>query len=179
MHKPLGKYILNNVAFSIHDPLVEVLRKANYRVFPHPFDSTAMLATLPISYEDVDFDIVDGKEVNLESAVEQLTRYKMLMDNYCDQNVSCTISYDKEELPAIVDWLYNNWDSYVAVSFLKRNDPSKTAKDLGYPYLPQEVTTKENYYEYLSQLAEIDLDSHNSHEELLEDGCSGGICPIR
>lgn len=179
MHKPLGKYILNNVAFSIHDPLVEVLRKANYRVFPHPFDSTAMLATLPISYEDVDFDIVDGKEVNLESAVEQLTRYKMLMDNYCDQNVSCTISYDTDELPAIVDWLYNNWDSYVAVSFLKRNDPSKTAKDLGYPYLPQEVTTKEEYYEYVSQLSEIDLDSNNSHEELLEDGCSGGVCPIR
>lgn len=179
MHKPLGKYIFNNVAFSIHDPLIEVLRTAKYRVFPHPFDSTAMLVTLPIAYEDVDFDIVNGKEVNLESAVSQLIRYKMLMDNYCDQNVSCTISYDKEELSEIIDWLFNNWDSYVAVSFLKRNDPSKTAKDLGYPYLPQEVVTKEGYYEYVSSLLEIDLDSNNSHEELLEDGCATGVCPIR
>jgi len=82
-------------------------------------------------------------------------------------------------LPGIIDWLFNNWDNYVAVSFLKRNDPSKTAKDLGYPYLPQEVTTQEEYYEYVSQLLEIDLDSNNSHEELLEDGCSNGVCPVR
>ena len=179
MHKPLGKYIFNNVAFSIHDPLVNILQEANYRIFAHPYDETAMLVTLPISYEDVDFDIVDGKEVNLESAISQLTRYKMLMDNYCDQNVSCTISYDTEELSDIIDLVYNNWDSYVAVSFLKRNNPSKTAKDLGYPYLPQEVVTKEDYYEYVAQLKEIDLDAHNSHEELKEDGCSGGVCPIR
>jgi len=179
MHTPLGKYIFNNVAFSIHDPLIDVLRKANYRVFPHPYDTTAMLITLPISYEDVKFNIVDGKEVNLESAIDQLTKYKMLMDNYCDQNVSCTISYDESELEQITDWLYNNWDSYVAVSFLKRNDPTKTAKDLGYPYLPQEVVTKEEYLSYTAKLLEIDLDSNNSHEELLEDGCSGGVCPIR
>lgn len=179
MHMPLGKYVFNNVAFSIHDPLIKVLRKANYRVFPHPYDDTAMLVTLPVAYEDVKFDIVDGKEVNLESAVEQLDRYKMLMDNYCDQNVSCTISYDSTELPGIVDWLYANWDSYVAVSFLKRNDPTKTAKDLGYPYLPQEVVTKEEYSAYVSKLLDFDLDANNSHEELLEDGCSGGVCPVR
>ena len=138
-----------------------------------------MLVTLPISYEDVPFDTVDGKEVNIESAIDQLNRYKMLMDNYCDQNVSCTISYDESEITGITDWLYNNWDSYVAVSFLKRNDPTKTAKDLGYPYLPQEVVTKEDYLEYTSRLLDIDLDANNSHEELLEEGCSGGVCPIR
>lgn len=179
MHKPNGKYIFNNVAFSVHDPLVNTLKNAGYRVFPHPYDNTAMLVTLPVSYEDVPFDIVDGKEVNLETAIDQLNRYKMLMDNYCDQNVSCTISYDTEELPEIIDWLYNNWDSYVAVSFLKRNDPTKTAQDLGYPYLPQEVVTKEQYFEYLSTLKEFDLDGSNSSDELLDDGCATGICPIR
>ena len=178
-HTPMGKYIFNNVAFSIHDPLIKTLKKANYRVFPHPYDDTAMLVTLPISYEDVEFSVVDGKEVNLESAIEQLDRYKMLMDNYCDQNVSCTISYDYSELDDIVNWLYANWESYVAVSFLKRNDPSKTAKDLGYPYLPQEVVTKEEYKEYTSKLLAFDLNASNSHAELLEDGCSGGVCPVR
>ena len=101
------------------------------------------------------------------------------MDNYCQQNVSCTISYGVEETHEIVDWLYNNWDSYVAVSFLFRNDPSKTAADLGYPYLPQEVTTKEEYERYVARLLPVDIDNANSFEELSDADCATGACPIR
>lgn len=179
MHKPLGKYIFNNVAFSVHDPLVKILQDANYNVFTHPYDPTAMLATFPVKYEGVEFDIVDGVEVNLESAISQLERYKMLMQHYCQQNVSCTISYSLDETNDIVDWLFNNWSSYVAVSFLFRNDPTKTAKDLGYPYLPQEVVTKELYDEYVKSLKEINLDNVVVDDSILESDCSSGICPIR
>jgi len=142
MHKPLGRYILNNVAFSKYDPLVAILKEANYNVFNHPYDDSATLITFPVKNEGVEFDIVNGKEVNNDSALTQLETYKMLMDSYCQQNVSCTISYDTSETEEIVDWLDKNWDNYVAVSFLFRNDPTKTAKDLGYPYLPQEVASK-------------------------------------
>ncbi len=179
MHKPLGKYILNNVAFSKYDPLVEKLRASNYNVFNHPYDDSAALITFPVKNEGVEFDVVDGKEVNLDSAIKQLEVYKMLMDNYCHQNVSCTISYSVDETQEIVDWLYNNWDSYVAVSFLFRNDPSKTAKDLGYPYLPQEVTTKEIYEEYVRQLLPVTIDDANSFDDLLDQDCATGACPIR
>lgn len=179
MHKPLGKYIFNNVAFSKYDPLVEILRKANYNVFNHPYDDSATLITFPVKNDGVEFDIVEGKEVNLDSAVKQLEVYKLLMNSYCHQNVSCTISYSVDETKEIVDWLYNNWDSYVAVSFLFRNDVTKTAADLGYPYLPQEVVSKEEYDEYNSRLLPIDLSNSNSFEELTLDDCSTGACPIR
>jgi adenosylcobalamin-dependent ribonucleoside-triphosphate reductase len=179
MHKPLGKYIFNNIAFSRYDPLVETLKAANYNVFNHPYDDSAILVTFPVKNDGVDFAIVDGKEVNEDSAVSQLEVYKLLMDSYCQQNVSCTISYSPEETNEIVNWLYNNWDSYVAVSFLFRNDASKTAADLGYPYLPQEVTTKALYEEYISKLLPIDLEKNNSFEELQGDDCAGGVCPIR
>ena len=53
------------------------------------------------------------------------------------------------KVPAIIDWLLVNWEHYVGVSFLYRMDPSKTAMDLGYLYLPQEVCTKEDYEEYV------------------------------
>jgi len=103
----------------------------------------------------------------------------MLMQNYCQQNVSCTISYDISETSEIVDWLFDNWDDYVAVSFLFRNDPSKTAKDLGYPYLPQEVITKEEYEQYCQRLLPFDIDSANSFEELSDMDCATGVCPVR
>jgi len=179
VHKPLGKYIFNNVRFGIHDPLVPLLREANFRVFNDPYSADAVLATFPVSYEEVDFDVVNGVEVNVESAIDQLERYKMLMDNYVDHNCSITISYDPSEVPAIIDWLLLNWDHYVGVSFIYRNDPTKTAADLGYPYLPQEVVTKEVFDAYASTLLPVNLDAANTLEELEQDACATGACPIR
>ena len=180
VHKPLGKYIFNNIGFSRHDPLVWKCREAGYRVFDNPLDPDGVLVTFPVKWDGVEFDEVDGKEVNLESAVDQLERYKMLMQNWCQQNVSCTVSYSPEEVPAIIDWLLENWDNYVGVSFLLRADPTKTAKDLGYLYLPQEVVTKEVYEQYVSQLKPLVLDDDaNSFEELRDNECTGGACPIR
>jgi len=183
MHKPLGRYIFNNIMFSKHDPLVSELRRCGYNIFDHPTDPESVLATIPIEWSDVPFDKVEKNgavlEVNLESAVDQLERYKMLMQAWCHQNVSCTISYDPSEIPAIVDWLLENWDHYVGVSFLLRADPTKTAKDLGYPYLPQEVVTEEVFKDYVAKLKPINIDRGNSLEELQEEGCAGGACPIR
>lgn len=183
VHKPLGRFIFNNVMFSKHDPLVAELRRAGYRVFDHPTDPESVIATLPVEWSDVPFDKVtrDGEElqVNLESALTQLERYKMLMQSWCQQNVSCTISYDPSEVPVIIDWLLENWDIYVGVSFLFRADPTKTAKDLGYPYLPQEVVTEKVFREYTSRLGQIDLERGNSFDELADEACSTGACPVR
>lgn len=178
VHKPLGKYVLNNVLFSKFDLIVPKLRGAGYRVFDHPSDKESVLVTLPVAWDTVQFDKVNGMEVNLESAVDQLERYKMLMGTWCQQNVSATISYDPAEVPAIVAWLLENWDNYVGVSFLFRNDPLKTAKDLGYAYLPQEVVTKAVYDEYISRIVPFEMDE-TTVSDTLEDDCAGGACPIR
>jgi len=179
MHMPLGKYIFNNVQFSKHDPVVELLRAASYNVFNHPIDDSSILVTFPVKWEGVPFTVVDGKEVNLETAIDQLERYKLLQTNWTQQNTSVTISYSTDEIPVIIEWLLNNWDIYVGVSFLYRNDPTKTAKDLGYQYLPQEVVDEVTYNEYVLQLGEVSLETANSFEELKEEGCSTGACPIR
>jgi len=178
-HKPLGKYIINNVTFNKLDPIVQKMRDANYNVFNHPTDPDGVLVAFPVAYEGVPFDIVDGVEVNLESAVSQLERYKLLQTNWCQQNVSVTISYDPSEADDIIDWLMENWNIYVGVSFLYRNDPTKTAKDLGYLYLPQEVVTKEVYDKYVSTLREVSLDDTESFDELTDADCQTGQCPIK
>jgi adenosylcobalamin-dependent ribonucleoside-triphosphate reductase len=185
-HKPLGRYIFNNIRFSKHDPLVQRCREAGYRVFDDPYGGDAVLVTVPVAWEDVEFEEVNGLHVNTESAVSQLDRYKWLMDYYVDHNCSITVSYDPSEVPAIVDWLNENWDSYVGVSFLLRADPTKTAQDLGYPYLPQEVVSKEVYEAYVATLEPIDIEDAQAPTSTLEnleieDGsdCAGGVCPVR
>lgn len=187
MHKPLGKYIFNNVNFGKYDPLVPLCRAAGYKVIDNPTDPSAVLITFPVKWDDVPFDTVvkeiDGKkvtlEVNLETAVEQLERYKLLQENWCQQNVSSTISYSPDEVEDIVDWLMKNWDLYVGVSFLFRADPTKSAKDLGYMYLPQEVVTKEVYDAYVVNLQPINLEKANNIDAVIDEECATGACPVR
>ncbi len=179
IHKPLGKYIFNNVQFSKFDPVVEVLRDANYNVVNHPTDDSGVLITFPVEWIDVPFHKVDGKEVNLDTAVEQLEKYKLIQTSWTQQNTSVTISYDPTEVPAIIDWLLDNWDCYVGVSFIYRTDPTKTAKDLGYLYLPQEVVDEQTFRNYVQQLSPVSLENANSFDEIMGEDCATGACPIR
>ena len=179
IHKPLGKYIFNNVQFSKFDPIVEVLRAANYNVVNHPTDDSGVLITFPVEWADVPFTKTGGKEVNLDTAVEQLEKYKLIQTSWTQQNTSVTISYDPTEVPAIIDWLLDNWDCYVGVSFIYRTDPTKTAKDLGYLYLPQEVVDEQTFRNYIHQLSPVSLENANSFDEIMGEECSTGACPIR
>lgn len=179
IHKPLGKYIFNNVQFSKYDPVVDKLRAANYNVINHPTDDSGVLVTFPVRWDDVPFAKIDGKEVNLDTAIEQLEKYKLIQTSWTQQNTSVTISYSLDEVEDIIEWLLNNWDIYVGVSFLYRNDPTMTAKDLGYLYLPQEVVNEQTYNEYVATLLPVDLEDANSFDEIMGEECATGACPIR
>jgi len=182
IHKPLGRYIFNWVNFSKSDPMVDIMKASNYKVIDNPSDITGCIVCLPVEWNHIEFDTIDmgvACEVNLESAVSQLNRYLKIQNYYCDQNVSNTISYSKNEVSSIINWLLNNWDSYVAVSFLFRTDPTKTARDLGFDYLPQEVVTKGIYDRYIDQLLPVDFDNVHTYDELDEDECLTGACPIK
>lgn len=188
IHMPMGKYLFNNITFSKHDPLVAKFRAAGYSVIEKPHEPESVLVKFPVKYENVPFTRktvvrkngqVEEVEVNTESAVAQLEWYRLLQETWCEQNVSNTVSYDVSEVPAIIEWLTENWDSYVGVSFLFRNDPTKNAEDLGYLYLPQEVVTKEVFEAYASRLKPIDYAGIEMRDDALADACATGACPIR
>jgi ribonucleoside-triphosphate reductase len=185
VHKPLGRYIFNNINFGTHDPLLPKLKEAGYKVIANPNDPHGVLVTFPVKWDNVEFTKVtraDGSvvEVNNESAIEQLERYKRYQVNWCQQNVSNTISYSLDEVESIKEWLLNNWEHYVGVSFLYRTDPSKTAEDLGYLYLPQEVVTREVYEEYVSGISDVSFNSleDSLDNEMEQQECSSGSCPV-
>ena len=175
-HKPLGRYIFNNVNFSNHDPLLDLFREAGYKVWANPLSKDGTLVTFPQAWPDVSFN---EEGLNGETAVEQLERYRWLQESWCDQNVSITISYDATEVPAIIAWLQEHWDSYVGVSFLFRTDPSKSAEDLGYAYIPQECVSKEVFEEYTKQLRPVKFQREDTMLELDVEDCATGTCPVR
>lgn len=191
IHLPMAKYIINNVTFSKHDPLVERYRMAGYTVREKPYEPESVLVAFPVKYDNLPFtrkSVVrkDGRaedvEINEESAITQLEWYRLLQETWCEQNVSNTISYDVSEVPAIIDWLSEHWETYVGVSFLFRNDPSKNAEDLGYAYLPQEAVTKETYDAYCSRLKPVNyagIETCDDEVTTADSACATGACPVR
>jgi len=171
-HKPMGKYIFNNVNFSINDPMLPKLREAGYHVVLNPTDEHNAIVTFPVAWDNIRFDKEGDLYVNKECAIEQLTRYKLLMDSYVEQNCSITVSYKEDEIPAIRDWLKDNWSSYVGVSFLPITNTT-------YEYLPQEVVTEARYKEYVAQLTEVDFSDTDSTHEIEGDECATGVCPTK
>ena len=172
-HKPMGKYIFNNVNFSINDPMLPKLREAGYHVVINPTDDHNCLVTFPVAWENIRFDKnEEGIYVNMETAVEQLERYRLLMASYVEQNCSITVSYKEDEVPSIRDWLKHHWDSYVGVSFMPVDNTV-------YSYLPQEVVSEVRYKEYVDQLTEVDFSNTESSLELEEDECVSGVCPVK
>ena len=180
-HKPLARHILNNAIFSQHDPLVERMIQNGYKVSVHPNDPTSVLAVIPVPlFDDVDMTKVGNHWIDCESAIDQLRRYGMLQRNFVDQNTSITISYEKDEIKEIVNYLDKHWDdNYVATSWCLRNSPLKTAEDLGYSYLPQECVTQDVYENYVVGLKHIDIERLGSLDTALEDECRNGVCPVR
>tara|TARA_R110002111_G_scaffold149769_1_gene216756 strand:- start:273 stop:779 length:507 start_codon:yes stop_codon:yes gene_type:complete len=168
----MGKYIFNNVNFSINDPMLPKLREAGYHVVLNPTDEHNAIVTFPVAWENIRFDKEGDLYVNKESAIEQLTRYKLLMDSYVEQNCSITVSYKEDEVPAIRDWLKSNWSSYVGVSFLPITNTT-------YEYLPQEVVTEARYKEYVAQLTDVDFSDTDSTHEIENDECESGVCPVK
>lgn len=188
VHMPLGRCVFNWITYSKHDPLVPRFEQAGYKVMEKPYEPESVLVKFPVKFNNVPFTRtnvtrkngkVEEVDVNMESAILQLDRYKTLMETWCEQNVSNTISYDPSEVPEIIDWMLEHWDSYVGVSFLFRNDPTKNAEDLGYAYLPQEVVTEEVFDEYVAGLKAIDYEGIEVRDDELIEDCATGACPVR
>jgi len=179
IHKPLGKYIFNWVGFASRDPIIDMLQSAGYRVIDHPDDPNGTLICFPVAYPGCRFEVDGDKEINRESAVEQLNRYRRWNTLWADHNTSITVSWDISELDEIVDWLDRYWDDYVAVSWMMRNDPTKTAKDLGHKYLPQEVVTESAYREYADKLSIVDWGKLHGIHEVDAGECASGACPVK
>ncbi len=185
-HLALSRWIFNWINFPSNDPMLEAFRNAGYDMKPNPNDPTGVIVCWPVEYPASPMftaltDPATGEhlEVNQESAVSQLERYRLLMKHYVQHNCSITVSFDGSEIDEMADWFMQNWDDYVGVSFLKRNNPLATAEDLGFKYLPQECVSREKYEAYTKRLLPIDISQDKSAELLDQGECSTGGCPIR
>ena len=175
IHYAHSPYYLRRVRISSDDPLVKVCEELDYNVYPEVGQTLENCTTKVVEFP---VKSPEGRTKYDVSALEQLEDYKMFMKYYVDHNVSITVHVRNDEWKDVEEWLWNNWDDVVAVTFLALDDNF-------YELLPYEAITKEEYDEKVEKLSTFRASLISKYEkqktefDIGNDGCESGICPIR
>lgn len=168
---PAGPYYIRRITISSNSPLIEVCRKNGYSIeYRRNFDGTndtnsfivefpcAIPETTPIS------DRFTWKE--------QLDTIRRVQKEWSDNSVSCTVTYNKEDLPDIKEYLKKHFRNEIkTVSFLLNSGH-------GFDQAPYETITKEKYLELIAKVKPIISIKIGEDDFNLED-CNSGACPIK
>lgn len=173
IHPAYARYYIRRVRFSSADPLVEACRKRGYKVVPEILidgreDHTKWVVEFPCKSPD---NAVLAKDM---TAVDQLEWVKKMQSDWADNAVSVTVYYRKEELPAIKDWLAENYNNSIkSVSFLLHSDHN-------FPLPPYEEIDQEQYEKMLAKVDfSVPIAPDTSSDMLDDPSCATGACPVR
>jgi ribonucleoside-triphosphate reductase len=170
---PAGPYYYRRVRMAVDSPLLKQCEDNNYpvewlRKFDGTNDYTTKVVTFPCSVPE------STPIAETTTAVQQLEFIKWVQENWSDNAVSVTVTYRKEELPEIKDWLSKNYSTSVkSVSFL-------LYAGHGFDQAPYETVSKEkfdnlkNLVKPITSLSSLEEKSFDSGED-----CATGACPIK
>ncbi|GAB6153695.1 ribonucleoside-triphosphate reductase, adenosylcobalamin-dependent [Desulfosporosinus burensis] len=174
LHFSHSDYYIRRIRINAEDALVKVCMALGYRVEPVDGSTWENATTLVIEFP---VKSPAGRTKFDVSALEQLEIYKMFMEYYVDHNASITVHVRDNEWDAVEDWVYENWDSCIGISFISLSDSYFTQ-------MPYEATTKEDYEARVAEMKEFDprlllrFEKGEAHEEDNSE-CVSGACPIK
>lgn len=175
IHYSHSPFFIRRVRINADDPLVKVCEELGYSIKPEVGQDWETCNTKVIEFP---VKAPKGKTKYDISAIEQLENYKMFMEHYVDHNASITVHVRDDEWEAVEEWVWNNWDDVVALSFLSLDDSF-------YELMPYESITEKEYNKMASELPTFIPSLLNKYEkeelqlDVGNDGCESGICPIR
>jgi ribonucleoside-diphosphate reductase alpha chain/ribonucleoside-triphosphate reductase len=175
VHYSHSPYYIRRVRINAHDPLVKVCEELNYPVYPEVGQEWETCTTKVVEFP---VKAPEGKTKYDVGAIEQLENYKLFMENYVDHNCSITIHVRPDEWEAVEEWVYENWDDTVALSFLPLDDSF-------YQLLPYEAIDEAEYNRRVAEMKPFRPSLITKYEkeeiefDIGTDGCEGGACPVR
>ncbi len=175
VHYSHSPYFVRRIRISSDDPLAKVCEELGYPVLPEIGQDKETCVTKVVEFP---VKVPEGKTKNDISAIEQLNIYKMFMTHYADHNCSITVHVREHEWEEVEQWVWDNWDEVVALTFLSLDDNF-------YELLPFEAIDEKAYNARVKNMKPFipSLISKYEKEEIQydigDDGCEGGACPVR
>lgn len=168
---PAGPYYIRRIRIASNSPLIDVCIKHGYKVEPQlrfdgSEDRNIMVVSFPCSVPE------HTPVAATFSWKDQLDTVRRLQREWSDNSVSCTVTYKKEDLEDIKQYLREHYTNEIkTVSFL-------LYADHGFVQAPYETITKEQYYEMMKKVQPIVSAEVNDDVDMGAE-CTTGACPIK
>lgn len=175
LHFNHSRYYIRRVRVNADDPIAKALEDNGFKWAPETGQTEEKHDTKVFEFP---VEAPGTKFKGDVGAIEQLEWYKLIMEEYVDHNASITVHVRDNEWEDVEEWVYNNWDSILGVSFLPYDGGV-------YALAPYEKINKEEYEKMLSETPIFNTKLINKYEkfdeefDILDSSCDAGFCPIR
>lgn len=180
-HPRYSEFYFRHVRISADDPLSDLLRSEGVPMFPEvgqeelPLDKIkTWVARFPIKSPQGSMTRDD------ESSFDQMERYLTIMKGWCKErghNQSATIYVKKGDWDKVGQWVWDNFDDIVGLSFLPYDGGN-------YKLAPYEEISEEEYLDAIQDFPKIDFqrlaefETYDQGQGSSEIACTGGTCEI-
>ena len=175
IHYSHAPFYIRRVRINASDPLCKVCEELGYPVYPEVGQDAQNCRTKVVEFP---VKAPKGRVKADVSAIEQLENYRMFMKHYVDHNCSITVHVRSHEWEAVEQWVWDNWDDIVALSFLSFDDSF-------YELMPYEEITEEEYNRRKNAMKPFEpflIAKYEQEETDLDVGtseCPTAVCPNR
>ncbi len=177
VHYSHSPYYIRRVRINSHDPIVNVCEELGFDIKPEVGQDMETCTTKVVEFP---VKAPSGLTKYDVGAIQQLENYKMFMTNYVDHNCSITVHVRENEWEDVEQWVWDNWDDIIAVSFIPLEDsfyqlmPYEAIDEETYNIMNDKIKSKNITPEKIAKYEKIEQEL-----DFGTDGCDAGVCPIR
>ena len=166
IHYPISAHYIRRVRLGTNSPLLPALRAAGYTIERAAESPSTLVVEFPVSVGD---DIPSADSLSMW---EQLSLAAFLQRHWADNQVSCTVTFDRERegphIPAALNYFQYQLKG---VSFLPRDSSA-------YPQMPYEAIDRATYDKRFSAIRKPDFDAVHHLLPFPERFCDSTTCEV-
>jgi ribonucleoside-triphosphate reductase (thioredoxin) len=171
IHGWFSEFFIRRVRMSKKDPLCNLMRDQGVPYEDDVMNPKSGVFSFPRKAP------VGATIAGKQTAIEQLENWLKFSKHYTEHNPSVTVYVRPHEWVEVGNWVYNNFDYIIGISFLPYEEHN-------YKQAPYEVISEETYNKLISEMPEVDYSKLSLYE--FEDqtegsqtlACSAGGCEI-
>jgi ribonucleoside-diphosphate reductase alpha chain len=177
-HPRYSKYYIRRYRISKVDPLFMLLKDQGVPYAPEVGQTKDNATTMVVEFPVKSPDTCVTKEK--WDAMDQLEWYKRLQKNWSTHNVSNTVYVKDDQWLKVGNWVYENFDDIVGISFLPFDDHK-------YKLAPNEAIDEKTYNKLVEKFPTIDFSKLGEYEKQTGDkteaasqpACTSDRCELK